>query len=84
MLNGATVSSNTQHFPKTAQYKVQLGVARNTGCTVGKGNHMPGRVYYHLRVYLGINENLEFSKSSYHDAVGQIRLIVLHMQIRIK
>lgn len=72
------------HFFKTAQHKVQLRVARNIDCTVGKGNHVPERVYYNLRVYLGINEDLQLSKSSYHGAVGQIRLIVLHMQIRIK
>lgn len=73
---------NKNTFFKTVQHDVQLGVARNTGCTVG--NRMPERVYYNLSVYSGINENLQLSKSSYHGAVRHIRLIVLHMQIRIK
>lgn len=42
------------------------------------------QVYYNWMVYLGINEGLQLSKSSYRGAVRQIRLIVLHMQIRIK
>lgn len=64
---------NKNTFFKIAQHEVQLGVARNTGCTVGKGNHMPERVYCNLSIYLGINEDLQLSKSSYHGAVRQIR-----------
>lgn len=77
-------SFNKNNFFKTVQHKLKLGVARNTGCTVGKGNHMPERAYNNVRVYLGINEDLLLSKSPYHGSVRQIRLIVWYMHIRIK
>lgn len=45
---------------------------------------MPERAYYNIRIFLGINEDLQLSKSSYHGAVRHIWLIVWHMQIKIK
>lgn len=64
-------------FFKTVQHKVQLGVARNTGCIVGeKKPHMPEGAYYNVRIFLGINEDLQLIKSSYHGVVRQIWLIV--------